>query len=168
MCVVLPALRRPYVVFVHCNISYVQHIGSVAHAHAHVQTKALLPHRAIVRSSFLSIVFDGHMKSNTFFYLSSLTIRYSFFNWISKLKRSNTKQTRNILSKTIWCSLNTQTYYMHSAQAAQHTEYRTWMCVACMLVLFTIFFLLFIWLWYLRFSCIVPFISMLYLSKRTE
>lgn len=53
-------------VFVHCNISYVQHIGSVAHAYAHAQTKALLPHRAIVRSSFLSIVFDGHMKSNTF------------------------------------------------------------------------------------------------------
>lgn len=118
VCVVLPALRRPYVVFVHCNISYVQHIGSVAHAH--VQTKALLPHRAIVRSSFLSIVFDGHMKSNTFFYLSSLTIRYSFFNWISKLKRSNTKQSRNILSKTIWYSLNTQTYYMHSAQATTH------------------------------------------------
>lgn len=119
-------------VFVHCNISYVQHIGSVAHAYAHAQTKALLPHRAIVRSSFLSIVFDGHMKSSTFFYLSSLTIRYSFFNWISKPKRSNTKQTRNILSKTIWCSLK---LHKHTCTVhRQHTEYRTRECVlhACL------------------------------------
>lgn len=66
-------------VFVHCNISYVQHIGSVAHAYAHAQTKALLPHRAIVRSSFLSIVFDGHMKSSTFFIflLSPFVIHFS-------------------------------------------------------------------------------------------
>lgn len=137
MCVVLPALRRPYVVFVHCNISYVQHIGSVAHAH--VQTKVLLPHRAIVRSSFLSIVFDGHMKSNTFFYLSSLTIRYSFFNWISKPKRSNTKQTRNILSKTIWCSLNTQ-IYMHTAQATHRISHVNVCCMhAC--IVYQFFFL---------------------------
>lgn len=71
-------------------------------------------------------------RAALFFYLSSLTIRYSFFNWISKPKRSNTKQTRNILSKTIWCSLK---LHKHTCTVhRQHTEYRTRECMlhACL------------------------------------
>lgn len=56
-------------VFVDRNISYMQqHIGSEANVHnAHVQTdegSGTSGHRQT--TSLLSIVFDGHMKSNTF------------------------------------------------------------------------------------------------------